>query len=160
MAEVKCMNPWIPQSIRQYSTDGIWPALPANSSGGQNRSGVRYAIDQQGGKNNAGYAEDVMMTIMSDSHGTPHAVCYGISAYDSNAMKSSNPHSGIYETDTSRTLDLNCCNPACNQGGVLIVYEGQNCCTDAETSFTLQAGRPDDHHIPCVCIKQPGGKSE
>lgn len=79
--------------------------------------GVCYAIDQQGGKNNARYAEDVMMTIMSDSHGTPHAVCYGISAYGSNAMRSSNPHSGVYEADTSRTLDLNCCNPACNQGG-------------------------------------------
>lgn len=35
------------------------------------------------------------------------AVVYGISAYDSNAMKSPNPHSGIYEADTSRTLDLN-----------------------------------------------------
>lgn len=44
-------------------------------------------------------------------------ICYGISAYDSNSMKSSNPHSGIYEADTSRTLDLNGGNPACNQGG-------------------------------------------
>ena len=49
------------------------------------------------------------------------AVCYGISAFDSNAMKSSNPHSGIYEADTARTLDLNGGNPACNQGGVLIL---------------------------------------
>ena len=46
-----------------------------------------------------------------------HAVCYGISAYDSNAMKSSNPHSGVYVAETSRTLDLNGGNPACNQGG-------------------------------------------
>lgn len=46
-----------------------------------------------------------------------HAVCYGISAFDSNAMKSSNPHSGIYEAETARTLDLNGGNPACNQGG-------------------------------------------
>lgn len=50
-----------------------------------------------------------------------HCVCYGISSYCSNAMKSSNPHSGIYEADTSRTLDLNGGNPACNQGGVLVV---------------------------------------
>ena len=50
-----------------------------------------------------------------------HAVAYGISAYDSNAMKSSNPHSGIYEADSSRTLDLNGGSPACNQGGVAIV---------------------------------------
>ena len=48
-------------------------------------------------------------------------VCYGISSYNSNAMKSDNPHSGIYEADTSRTLDLNGGNPSCNQGGIAIV---------------------------------------
>lgn len=52
-----------------------------------------------------------------------HAVCYGISSFDSNSMKSSNPHSGIYEAQTSRTLDLNGGNPSCNQGGVLVVME-------------------------------------
>ena len=46
-----------------------------------------------------------------------HAIAYGISSYESNAMKSKNPHSGIYEADTSRTLDANGGNPACNQGG-------------------------------------------
>ena len=48
-------------------------------------------------------------------------VCYGICSYQSNAMLSSNPHSGIYEATTARTLDLNGGNPACNQGGVLVV---------------------------------------
>jgi len=43
--------------------------------------------------------------------------CFGISPYASNAMLSDNPHSGIYEAKTSRTLDLNGGNPACNQGG-------------------------------------------
>lgn len=38
---------------------------------------VCYAIDQQGGKGGANYAVDVMPTICSDSHGTPHAVAYG-----------------------------------------------------------------------------------
>ena len=46
---------------------------------------------------------------------------YGICAYESNSMKSNNPHSGIYKADTSRTLDLNGGNPACNQGGIAIV---------------------------------------
>lgn len=50
-----------------------------------------------------------------------HAVCFGICSYDSNSMRSSNPHSGIYEADTSRTLDNNGGNPACNQGGMCIV---------------------------------------
>ena len=42
---------------------------------------------------------------------------FGISAYESNAMKSPNPLSGVYEAETSRTLDLNGGSPACNQGG-------------------------------------------
>lgn len=50
-----------------------------------------------------------------------HCVCYGISAYHSNSMLSDNPHSGIYEATTSRTLDLNGGNPSCNQGGVMVV---------------------------------------
>lgn len=49
-----------------------------------------------------------------------HAVAYGICSYASNSMKSDNPHSGIYEADTARTLDLNGGNPACNQGGICI----------------------------------------
>lgn len=48
-------------------------------------------------------------------------VAYGICSYASNSMKSDNPHSGIYVADTSRTLDLNGGNPACNQGGICIV---------------------------------------
>ena len=51
---------------------------------------------------------------------------YGICSKDSNAMKSSNPHSGIYEADTSRTLDGNGGNPACNQGGIAVVAFAQN----------------------------------
>ena len=49
------------------------------------------------------------------------AVCYGISAFESNAMKSGNPHSGIYEAETARTLDSNGGSPACNQGGIAVV---------------------------------------
>lgn len=42
----------------------------------QDRHGVCYGIDQQGGKGSANYAENVMPTLCSDSHGTPHGVCY------------------------------------------------------------------------------------
>ena len=51
---------------------------------------------------------------------------YGICSKDSNAMKSSNPHSGIYEADTSRTIDTSGGNPACNQGGIAVVAFAQN----------------------------------
>lgn len=51
------------------------------------------------------------------------ARAYGICSYASNSMMSGNPHSGIYEADTSRTLDLNGGNPACNQGGIAVVQQ-------------------------------------
>lgn len=55
---------------------------------------------------------------LQDRH--EHAVCYGISSTESNSMKSNNPHSGFYEAQTSRTLDLNGGNPSCNQGGIVV----------------------------------------
>lgn len=47
---------------------------------------------------------------------------YNIGSYHSNSWKSDNPHSGVYETEVSKTLDaLNCGYPACNQGGTAVV---------------------------------------
>ena len=53
--------------------------------------------------------------------GGAESTVYGICSFASNSMKSANPHSGFYEADTSRTLDLNCGNPSCNQGGMAVV---------------------------------------
>ena len=102
-----------------------------------------------------GYKEsDTMYTLNTVEQ---HAVAYGISAYDSNAMKSSNPHSGVYKADTSRTLDLNGGSPACNQGGVAVVSygldrasfnQGQN----AKFSFSV-----DEELAPSLVAKGPGG---
>lgn len=46
---------------------------------------------------------------------------YGISSHTSFAMQSDNPNSGIYEAETSRTLDCGGGKPTCNQGGMAIV---------------------------------------
>ena len=46
---------------------------------------------------------------------------YGICSKDSNSMKSANPNSGIYEAETSRTIDGNGGDPSCNQGGMAVV---------------------------------------
>lgn len=46
---------------------------------------------------------------------------FGICSKDSNSMKSPNPHSGVYEADTSRTIDTSGTNPSCNQGGIAVV---------------------------------------
>ena len=51
---------------------------------------------------------------------------FGICSKDSNSMKSDNPHSGIYEAETARTLDANGGNPSCNQGGIAVVAFTQN----------------------------------
>lgn len=60
---------------------------------------------------------------------------YGISSYESNAMKSSNPESGISEAETAITLDSNGGNPACNQGGMLVYDSWGN--GDGETVPTM-----------------------
>ena len=82
-------------------------------------------------------SEDVSFTLNDvDRHG----VAYGISAYESNAMKSSNPHSGIYKAETARTLDLTGGSPACNQGGVAVMaVDCRNMKEDDSTNGTLQA---------------------
>lgn len=87
---------------------------------------VAYAVQSCGDRDNPSVScqEEKAYCIptnpMSDRG---QAVCYAICSYSSNCMKSNNPHSGIYEADTTRTLDLNGGNPACNQGGVMIVDE-------------------------------------
>ena len=82
---------------------------------------------------------------------------FGISAHDSNAMKSPNPHSGVYKADTSRTLDANGGNPACNQGGIAVVCVDQGggksaCSVTEEKSPTLTCTHGGE---PAVCAKDP-----
>lgn len=80
-----------------------------------------------------GYAEEQSPTLRTTNDS---AVCYGICSDKSNSMLSGNPHSGIYEADTSRTLDNNCGNPACNQGGIAVVEQ--------ETASGVQCLNPYD----------------
>lgn len=93
---------------------------------GNAESGASYAVRIRGGCDGGGKGalvqEDKSGTLGTGNDQT--ILCYGISAYESNAMKSSNPKSGVYVADTSRTLDLNGGNPACNQGGMAVVCAG------------------------------------
>ena len=61
--------------------------------------------------------------------------CFNICSYASNSMKSGNPYSGVYKTDKTRTLDLNGGNPACNQGGTMIVAAGFKAGQSAKASL-------------------------
>ena len=85
---------------------------------------------------------------------------YGISPYESNSMKSSNPNSGVYEADTARTLDNNGGSPACNQGGIAVVtpiegngtresHRGNGYGEAGEPCFTLNS---TEHHAVAVDV--------
>jgi len=51
----------------------------------------------------------------------PKITAFGICSQSSNSMKSSNPHSGIYEADVARTLDTGVPDPNKNAGGMAVV---------------------------------------
>jgi DNA (cytosine-5)-methyltransferase 1 len=87
---------------------------------------------------------------------------YGICSDQSHSMLSGNPHSGIYEAETSRTLDCNGGSPVCNQGGMAVVetyaiqgnmigredHNGpQGGGVNEEVSFTLNTV---DRHAVCM----------
>ena len=66
--------------------------------------------------------EDVSATLSCNNDQTLFVPkCYSIGAAFSEGMLSDNPRSGIYEADSSRTLDQNGGNPSCNQGGIAVV---------------------------------------
>ena len=46
---------------------------------------------------------------------------FGIGSFHSRGMLSENPHAGIYEADTARTLDQSGGTPECHQGGMAVV---------------------------------------
>ena len=66
--------------------------------------------------------EDVSATLSCNNDQTLFVPkCYSIGAAYSAGMLSDNPHSGIYEADSSRTIDQSGGNPSCNQGGIAVV---------------------------------------
>ena len=89
-----------------------------------------FSFGQSAKARSLGYEEERAPTIRGGEGGNQKPVvltvseAYGISPFESNAFKSSNPHSAIYKADTARTLDNNCGNPACNQGGIAVVEQG------------------------------------
>lgn len=87
---------------------------------GSERAG-EILFEREGVSGHPGTSREARQGTAEDAQGgaggSGGAVCYGICSYDSNSMRSGNPNSGVYEADTSRTLDLNGGNPSCNQGG-------------------------------------------
>lgn len=76
----------------------------------------------EGGGKGALIQEDVSATLSCNNDQTLFVPkCYSIGAAYSAGMLSDNPRAGIYEADTSRTLDQGGGNPSCNQGGIAVV---------------------------------------
>ena len=90
-----------------------------------------YGIDQQGGKGNANYTEDVSPTILSDSHGTPHGVAYATQACGDrdNASQS-------YREETAYSLPAN---PMSDRGQV-VIYGISPYCSNAMMSNNPHSG--------------------
>ena len=95
------------------------------------------------------YYDEAAGTLRADMGDNQAAVAYSIGACASGGMLSSNPQAGIYETDTARTLDANGGNPACNQGGVAIVFgNGQTNQGPSDIAGTLNCM----HDQQAVCV--------
>ena len=144
-----CMTAWDCQSKRIFDTNGKSPTLQGGVGGGVNNPAIFCMATQQGGAElrtddraptltaaagMSGNNQPVVAIPINDKATTStlgtgndqtifQGAAYGICSYASNSMLSGNPHSGIYEADTSRTLDLNGGNPACNQGGIAVVQQ-------------------------------------
>ena len=69
------------------------------------------------------------------SNGDAHSGFRDISAFNSNSMLSDNPYSGIQIIDTTRTIDENGGNSACNQGGTMITTAALTASPYADNEF-------------------------
>ena len=100
--------------------EGIAPTLNSRMGTGGNQVPVMMAFTQNQ-REEIRDLRDKAGALAAEPGMHQQTFIYGICSDSSNSMKSSNPHSGIYKADTTRTLDLNGGNPACNQGGMAIV---------------------------------------
>lgn len=83
---------------------------------------LKIRSGREGGGKGALIQENKSATLSCNNDQTVFVpTAFDICSKDSNAMKSDNTSSGIYQADTSRTIDKNGGNPACNQGGIAVV---------------------------------------
>ena len=151
-----------------FERNGLcWDSAEGGETGkgtaGDAERGVAYAIRMREGCAGGGKGP----LIQTEKSGTlwtsnDQTICYGICSYASNSMKSNNPHSGIYEADTSRTLDLNGGNPACNQGGIMVYDARGN--GDGATATVTYCCEDIPHMNPSIelspCLSARGYKSQ
>lgn len=106
----------------KLSEDGNVQTLTSRMGTGGNN--VPLVMKMRSGCDGGG--KDALVATLSCNNDQTLFIPFGISSYQSHAMLSDNPHSGIYEAETARTLDANGGNPSCNQGGIAVVAFTQN----------------------------------
>ena len=72
-----------------------------------------------------GMVAKTLTSIATDSDHTP-VVCYIMDSFASNSMKSSNPNSGFHEASVVKCIGTDGLNPACNQGGAIVVQKQES----------------------------------
>ena len=113
-------------------------------------------LNDQGGSS-ISIEDNLSPTLRAETH--QHLpIVYGLGSYNSEGMKSSNPYSGIYRADTARTLDGNGGSPACNQGGMLVLFDNHR--KDARYTGPCDASPTINSYLgtgglnaPLVCLQ-------
>lgn len=102
-----------------------WQGTPADTALRFGASSVAVAVDNHPADSRVTVSESGKVQTLVSQMGTGGnnvpMIMYGICSYDSNAMKSPNPDSGVYEAETAQTLAQNGGNPSCNQGGMVVL---------------------------------------
>jgi DNA (cytosine-5)-methyltransferase 1 len=91
-----------------------------------------HPADSRIGINEAGLADCLTSRCGTGGNNVPmcaEPVAYGICAEHANSMNSPNPFSGVYETDTAKTLTTGTQMPS-NQGGLVIAQESPVYCME------------------------------
>ena len=143
---VKCLNPWDPQSKRQYCADGIWPCLDAGEGGGGQAHGVLYpviAIEGNGARaSHKGpvWSDNGKMYTLNTIE--QHAVCYAIEGNTVDRVSSKNGRGWC--KDVSPTLNTQ------DRHAVCYTVDGRNNCLNPDISGTLQAHNNGGWSINCT----------
>lgn len=108
---------------------------------------MKIRCGKEGGGKGPLVQNDLSATLSCNNDQTLFVpTAFGICSKDSHSMRSDNPKSGFYEASTSRTLDGNGGNPACNQGGIAVIegngtrpsHKGDGF-SDSDVMYTLNA---------------------
>jgi DNA (cytosine-5)-methyltransferase 1 len=127
-------------------------ARTAQNGAGETGSGAgTHVLNDQGGSS-ISVENDLSPTLRAEAH--QHLpIVYGLCSYESNSMKSSNPYSGIYKADTARTLDINGGSPACDQGGMLVLFDNHR--SDARYTGPCDASPTITSHLGTGGLNAP-----